>query len=301
MYDLVIIGAGPAGLTAGIYAGRSGLNTIILDENQSGGTVNVAPLIENYPGINEIPGVDLARSMTEQAKKYVDIREFSLVESISKSIGGTFEIKTTNDIIDTRYILIATGSSYKTLDCVGVDEFVGRGVSYCAVCDGTFFVKKEVLVIGGGNSAVTEALYLNRIGVKCSLVHRRDKLRCDSQLEKDLHNANIKIYWNTQLKSVNGNDFLEEAVLYNNETGDETKVKVSGIFIAIGYTPNNKLIKDFGISYDDLGYIEVDENMKTSVDGIYAAGDITGGVKQVIVAAGQAAQAVTHISELLLI
>ena len=282
MYDLVIIGAGPAGLTAGIYAGRSGLNTIILDENQSGGTVNVAPLIENYPGINEIPGVDLARSMTEQAKKYVDIREFSLVESISKSIGGTFEIKTTNDIIDTRYILIATGSSYKTLDCVGVDEFVGRGVSYCAVCDGTFFVKKEVLVI-------------------CSLVHRRDKLRCDSQLEKDLHNANIKIYWNTQLKSVNGNNFLEEAVLYNNETGDETKVKVSGIFIAIGYTPNNKLIKDFGISCDDLGYIEVDENMKTSVDGIYAAGDITGGVKQVIVAAGQAAQAVTHISELLLI
>lgn len=300
MYDLVIIGAGPAGLTAGLYAGRSGLNAVILDSAQCGGTANTAPLIENYPGIKQISGKDLSANMKEQVEKYVEIKEFSPVEKIENSIGGTFEIKTKDNIIATRYILLATGSNYKTLDVEGISEFTGRGVSYCAVCDGTFFVDKEVLVIGGGNTAAVEALYLNRIGVKCSLVHRRDKLRCDKQLEKDLYKNNIKIYWNCQLESVKGNNNVEEAILYNNKTLDKIPVNVDGIFIAIGYNPNNQLALDLDIHCDDLGYIETDENMKTSVDGIYAAGDITGGVKQIVVSAGQAAQATTRIGELLL-
>ena len=300
MYDLVIIGAGPAGLTSGLYAGRSGLNTVILDSAQCGGTVGTAPLIENYPGIKQISGKDLSVNMKEQVEKYVEIREFSQVEKIENSIGGTFEIKTKDDLIVTRYILLATGSTYKTLDVEGVSEFTGRGVSYCAVCDGTFFVNKEVLVIGGGNSAVVEALYLNRIGVKCSLVHRRDKLRCDKQLEKDLYKNKIKVYWNYQLESVKGNNHVKEAILYNNKTHEKTQVNIDGVFIAIGYNPNNELAKDLGILCDGLGYIETDKNMKTSVDGIYAAGDITGGIKQIVVSAGQAAQATTHIEELLL-
>lgn len=300
MYDLVIIGAGPAGLTAGLYAGRSGLNAIILDAAQCGGTANIAPLIENYPGIKEISGRDLSANMKKQVEKYVEIREFSPVEKIENSIGGTFEIKTKDNIIAARYILLATGSNYRTLDVEGVSKFTGRGVSYCAVCDGTFFVDKEVLVIGGGNTAAVEALYLNRIGVKCSLVHRRDKLRCDRQLEKDLYKNNIKIYWNCQLESVKGNNTVEEAILYNNKTLDKIPVSVDGIFIAIGYNPNNQLAVNLDILCDDLGYIETDKNMKTSVDGIYAAGDITGGIKQIVVSAGQAAQATTRIGELLL-
>ncbi|WP_455645806.1 NAD(P)/FAD-dependent oxidoreductase [Methanosphaera sp.] len=300
MYDLVIIGAGPAGLTAGIYAGRAGLNAIILDAGQSGGTVNTAPLIENYPGIDKIPGTELMKSMTEQTKQYIEIREFTKVEYVECSIGSTFEIKTSDELISTRYVILATGTQYKTLPVEGVDEFTGRGVSYCAVCDGTFFIDQEVIVVGGGNSAATEALYLNRIGVKCSIVHRRDQLRCDAKLVSDIKKAGIKIYWNSELKSVKGNGRVEEAIIYNKKTGEETCLNVSGVFIAIGYNPNNDLAKKIDIMCDDLGYIETDKNMKTSIDGIYAAGDVTGSVKQIIVSAGQGAQAATRIQNLLL-
>ncbi|OED29954.1 NAD(P)/FAD-dependent oxidoreductase [Methanosphaera sp. WGK6] len=300
MYDLVIIGAGPAGLTAGIYAGRAGLNTIILDAGQSGGTVNTAPLIENYPGIDKISGTGLMKSMTEQTRQYVEIKEFTKVESIDSSSANSFEVKTNNGNINTRYIILATGTQYKTLAVEGVDEFSGRGVSYCAVCDGTFFIDQEVIVVGGGNSAATEALYLNRIGVKCSIVHRRDKLRCDAKLVSDIKDAGIKIYWNSELKSVKGNGRVEEAIIYNNKTNNETCIKVNGVFIAIGYNPNNSLAKKINIKCDDSGYIYTDKNMKTSINGIYAAGNVTGGVKQIIVSAGQGAQAATEIQNLLL-
>lgn len=300
MYDLVIIGAGPAGLTGGLYAGRAGLNTIILDNNQSGGTMNNAPLIENYPGVDKVEGRILSKQMKEQVSQYVEIREFSNVKSINKSIGNTFELEVNDDIIATQYILLATGCVAKTLPASGIEEFTGRGVSYCAVCDGSFFVDKEVLVIGGGNSAATEALYLNRLGVKCSIVHRRDKLRCDAKLVSDLHRNNINIYWDSELESVNGDGRVEEAIIYNNKTHEKTTVSVDGIFIAIGYNPNNTLAQQLDLLCDDLGYIETDEKMKTSNENIYAAGDITGGEKQVVISAGQAATAVSHIQQLLL-
>jgi thioredoxin reductase (NADPH) len=294
MYDLIIIGAGPAGLTAGIYAGRAGLKTIILDKGQCGGTANTAPLVENYPGFDNIPGSDLMKNTSKQAEQYCDIQEFVAVKSIEK-VDGTFNVETNKDCYTSRYVILATGATHKTLDATGVEEFTGRGVSYCAVCDGSFFVDQEVLVVGGGNSAATEALYLNRIGVKCSIVHRRDQLRCDVKLQEDLAKNNIHIYWNSEVKEIKGDFKVEEVVLYNKESCEEITVEVGGIFIAIGNIPNNQLALDLGISCDDSGYIETDNNMKTSMEGIYAAGDITGGIKQIVVAAGQGAVASENI------
>lgn len=299
MYDLIIIGGGPAGLTAGIYAGRAGLKTLILDKAQCGGTANNAPLVENYPGIDKISGMDLMKDIAEQTKQYCEIIEFVTVDKIEKAVGNTYNLETNKGKFSSQFLLLATGSKHQTLDAPGVEEFGGRGVSYCAVCDGNFFVDREVLVIGGGNSAATEALYLKRIGVNCSIVHRRDTLRCDIKLQEDIAKNNIPVYWNSELKEVKGDMLVEEAVLYNKKTGEEITVPVSGIFIAIGNVPNNQLALDLGIECDDLGYIVTDKNMKTSGDGVYAAGDVTGGVKQIVVAAGQGAVASEKIQYLL--
>lgn len=295
MYDLIIIGAGPAGLSAGIYAGRAGLKTLILDSKQVGGTVNDAPLIENYPGFDAIKGMDLIEKMSAQCKQYAEIQEFTQVNKITSKEDNAFKVETNDETLDARNVLFATGTTVKTLDVEGIKEFTGRGVSYCAVCDGNFFIDREVLVIGGGNSAAVEALYLNRIGVKCSLVHRRDKLRCDDKLHKDLIDNNINIYWNCKLKKVEGNMVVEKATLYNNKTDEEITVDINGIFISIGHTPNSKLAKDTKIECDDLGYIVVDENMTTNIPGLYAAGDVTGGIKQIIVASSQGAIASSDI------
>ncbi|MBQ6443396.1 MAG: FAD-dependent oxidoreductase [Methanosphaera sp.] len=299
MYDVVIIGAGPAGLTAGIYAGRAGLDALIIDSKQVGGTVNNAPLIENYPAFEAIEGMKLIEMMASQTKKYAEIKEFTPVAEVSKT-GDSFIIKTCDDDIEAKNVIFATGTNVRSLDAPGIEEYAGRGVSYCAVCDGNFFVDKEVLVVGGGNSAAVEALYLNRIGVKCSLVHRRDKLRCDAKLQKDLEDNNIKIYWNSEVKSVNGDVFVESATLINNKTGEEIDVDINGIFLSIGHDPNSQLAQSSGVECNEYGYIIVDENMATSVEGAYAVGDVTGGIKQIVVATAQGAIASSDIQSKLM-
>lgn len=300
MYDIIIIGAGPAGLTAGIYAGRAGLNALILDQGQCGGTANTAPLVENYPGFDKIPGNELMKNVGQQAMQYCDVEELTIVQRIDKKDDGTFVVTTHKGDFSSRYIVLATGCEHRTLDVPGVSEFTGRGVSYCAVCDGNFFIDREVIIVGGGNSAATEALYLNRIGVKCSIVHRRDQLRCDVKLQEDLRKNNVKIYWDSELKEIKGDMGVEEAIIINNNTGEQTSINVSGVFIAVGNIPNNKLALDYGIECNEFGYIKTDENMKTSDDGIYAAGDVTGGIKQIVVAAGQGAIASDSIQYLLI-
>ena len=299
MYDVVIIGAGPAGLTAGIYAGRAGLDALIIDSKQVGGTVNNAPLIENYPAFEAIEGMKLIEMMASQTKKYAEIKEFTPVAEVSKT-KDNFIIKTSDDDIEAKNVIFATGTNVRSLDAPGIEEYAGRGVSYCAVCDGNFFVDKEVLVVGGGNSAAVEALYLNRIGVKCSLVHRRDKLRCDAKLQKDLEDNNIKIYWNSEVKSVNGDVFVESATLINNKTNEEITVDINGIFLSIGHDPNSQLAQSSGVECNEYGYIIVDENMATSVEGAYAAGDVTGGIKQITVATAQGAIASSDIQSKLM-
>ncbi len=300
MYDIVIIGSGPAGLTAGIYAGRAGLNTIILDKARSGGTANIAPLVENYPGIEMINGDKLMETMTKQTLEHAEIKEFSHVDSIEKNEDSSFTIKTSKETYKSKHVLLATGSNSKTLDVEGISEFTGRGVSYCAVCDGNFFIDREVIIVGGGNSAATEALYLNRIGVKCSIVHRRDKLRCDAKLVKDIQECGINVYWNCEVKAVKGEGIVNKVVLYNNKTHEEKTIDVNGVFIAIGYSPNNELAKKIGVKCDDSGYIIVDENMQTNIKGVFAAGDITGGIKQIVISTAQGAKAATKIEELML-
>lgn len=289
MYDIIIIGAGPGGLTAGIYAGRAGLDVLILDQGQSGGTANTAPLVENYPGFDKIPGSDLMKNITQQAKLYCEIEEFTIVQKIEKTSDNTYEITTHKGVFNSKYVIVGTGCEHRTLDVPGVSEFTGRGVSYCAVCDGNFFIDQEVIIVGGGNSAATEALYLNRIGVKCSIIHRRDQLRCDVKLQEDLKKNNVKIYWDSEVKEIKGEMRVEEAVIINKKTNEETTLKVSGVFIAVGNIPNNKLAIDYGLECNEYGYIKTDENMKTSDDGIYAVGDVTGRIKQIVVAAGQGA------------
>jgi len=300
MHDIIIIGAGPAGLTAGIYAGRAGLDALIIDQGKSGGTANTAPLVENYPGFEKIPGSDLMVNFTEQAKQYCSIEELSIVQKIVKKSDNEYEVVTHKGSFVSKYVILATGCEHKTLDAPGVFEFTGRGVSYCAVCDGNFFVDQEVIIVGGGNSAATEALYLNRIGVKCSIVHRRDKLRCDVKLQEDLKKNGVKIFWDSELKEIKGDMRVEEVVLINKKTSEETTLKVSGVFIAVGNIPNNKLALDYGIKCNEYGYIETDKNMKTSDDGIYAIGDLTGGIKQIVVAASQGAIASEKIQYLLI-
>ena len=299
MYDVVIIGAGPAGLTAGIYAGRAGLDTLIIDSKQVGGTVNNAPLIENYPGFDAIEGMKLTETIANQTKKYAKIMEFTPVVEVVKN-DETFIIKTKDEDIESKNVIFATGTTVRSLDVPGVKEYAGRGVSYCAVCDGNFFVGREVLVVGGGNSAAVEALYLNRIGVKCSLVHRRDKLRCDDKLQKDLEENNIKIYWNCELKSVGGDVFVENATLINNKTNEKINLDINGVFISIGHDPNSQLAQSTGVECNEFGYIIVDGNMSTSLDGIYAAGDVTGGIKQITVATAQGAIASSDIQSKLM-
>ena len=299
MYDVVIIGAGPAGLTAGIYAGRAGLDALIIDSKQVGGTVNNAPLIENYPAFEAIEGMKLIEMMASQTKKYTEIKEFTPVAEVSKT-KDKFIIKTSDDDIEAKNVIFATGTNVRSLDAPVIEEYAGRGVSYCAVCDGNFFVDKDVLVVGGGNSAAVEALYLNRIGVKCSLVHRRDKLRCDAKLQKDLEDNNIKIYWNSEVKSVNGDVFVESATLINNKTNEEITVDINGIFLSIGHDPNSQLAQSSGVECNEYGYIIVDENMTTSVEGAYAAGDVTGGIKQITVATAQGAIASSDIQSKLM-
>lgn len=298
MYDIIIVGAGPAGLTAGIYAGRAGLDALIIDNGASGGTANTAPLVENYPGFDKIPGTELMKNIADQTKEYCEIKEFTIVQDVKRA-DDIFSVETSDGVFDSKYIILATGSKHKTLDAPGVSKFSGRGVSYCAVCDGAFFLNREVLVVGGGNSAATEALYLNRVGVKCSLVHRRDKLRCDEKLQEDLKNNNIGIYWDSEVREVRGENSVEEVVLYNKKTGEESVVSVNGLFIAIGNIPNNELASKLGIECDQLGYIKTDENMQTNVKGVYAAGDVTGGIKQIVVSASQGATATTSIQKLL--
>lgn len=297
MYDIIIIGSGPAGLAAGIYAGRATLNTLIIDTSMSGGTVNSAPLIENYPGFTQIPGRELMENMSKHAEEYTTIKQYSKVKKIEKKDDGTFQVSTRKDEYQSKFLILATGTSRKTLDIPAVKEYENKGLSYCAVCDGSFFNSKDVLVIGGGNSAATQALYLKRIGVNCSIVHRRDELRCDKKLQEDIKKMNIPIFWNSELIDIKGEGRVEQAILYNKNTDKETVVDTKGIFIAIGDDPNNTLAIESGVNCNKSGYIITDKNMKTNINGVYAAGDITGGLKQIVVAISQGATAASKIQE----
>jgi thioredoxin reductase (NADPH) len=288
-WDLVIVGAGAAGLTAGIYGARSGLRTLILEEKVAGGETALSPLIENYPGFLSISGKELADRMVEHCKKFgVQINEFEGVTEMNLTAENK-TIKTNRAIYSTSAVIIATGTHYRELKVPGEKEFFGRGVSFCVVCDGAFFKDKRVLVVGGGNSAAISALFLSNLASNVKLVHRKSQLRAEEALVKELQKQKVEFLFDTEIKEIKGDTKVKGVTVYNNKTGQTREIEVDGVFIQVGEEPNSQIAKQAGVQVDEKGYIIVDSRQRTNILGVYAAGDVTNSpVKQIGTAVGQA-------------
>jgi thioredoxin reductase (NADPH) len=296
--ELVIIGGGPAGMAAGIYAKRAGIETIVIEKGMAGGQILISPLIENWPGEKGISGMELAKKMKEHAQQYVRINELEEVEEVTKE-GDLFRIKTSKDTYEAPALILATGADHKKLGVQGEKEFTGRGVSYCATCDGFFFKEKDVVVIGGGNTAAMEAIYLKNLGVRTRLVHRRPLLRAEQVYQDDVDRLGIDKLLESSVVEVRGKDKVESVLLENVETGERTEVAVDGIFVSIGLVPQNEIAKQLGAELHRGGWVKVDEFQRTSVKGMYAAGDITGGARQIVTSCAQGSQAALACTEVL--
>jgi thioredoxin reductase (NADPH) len=288
-WELVIIGAGAAGLAAGIYGARSGLKTLIIDEKFSGGTTADAPVVENYPGFSQIAGGELAEKMVNHCKKVgVAFHEIENVTDLDL-MGERKIVKTSRGEYEAKAVIVATGSHYREIGVKGEKEFRGKGVSYCGVCDGPFFKGKRVLVIGGGNSAATTTLYLSGIAAEVLVTHRREAFRAEEALVKDIASKqNVQVFWNTEVREIKGEKLVNKVVVYHNKVGETKEIPVDAVFVQIGEAPNSHIARDAGVQVDDAGYIKTDIFQRTNMAGVYAAGDVTNHpVKQIGTAVGQ--------------
>lgn len=283
--DLVIIGAGPAGLSAGIYAARSGMKSVILEKQGIGGQVALTPKVENYPGFSDVGGMQLADILSAHARIYTEIHQFVNVKEVR--YGNPIEIVTDTVTYEAQGVLLATGVDVRLLGIPGEEKFYGRGVSYCATCDGNFYRNKRVYVVGGGNTALTDALFLKKLNADVKIVHRRDKLRAEKVLQESIEREGIEVLWDSIVTEVVGDDFVTGIKVENVKDGSESIIETDGLFIAIGHVPNTRIAGQLGVKLDDDGFIEVDTSQKTSIPRVYAAGDITGGVRQIVTAIGQ--------------
>jgi len=287
--ELIVIGAGPAGLSTALYAARMGLEVLVVEKGLAGGLMLEIPLIENYPGFpNGISGQELAKLMVEQAKVHgVAIRE--LEEAIELDLKGDVKtVKTNKASYEAKAIVIATGCSHRELGVPGEEEFRGRGVSYCGLCDGPLFKGKRVLVVGGGNAAATTALYLSDLASEVLLVHRRDTLRAEEILVKRLAEKGVKFVLNSVLTEIYGDEVVRGVKIRDLKTGEEGELEVDGVFIQVGEVPNSELAAKAGVQVDEGSFIIVDVRQRTNLPGVYAAGDVTNyPVKQVATAVGQ--------------
>jgi thioredoxin reductase (NADPH) len=293
--DLTIIGGGPAGLTAGIYAARSGLNSVIIERGALGGQVALTPVVENYPGFTQVGGKSLVDIMVSHALQYVNI--FPDEDVMEIKIAQPFEIVTNRRRYTARAVLLATGASYRHLGIPGESRLSGKGVSFCSTCDGPLFKGKQVIIVGGGDSALTEALYLANNDVRVTIVHRRDTFRAQEYLVKQIKDTDIQVIFDTEVKEIRGDKKVEEVVLYNNKNYEIINKSIEGVFIAIGYEPAVELARKTGVTLTEGGFIRCDERHRTDIPGIYAAGDVEGGYKQIVTAAGQGAGAAMTIFE----
>jgi thioredoxin reductase (NADPH) len=293
--DVVIVGGGPAGLAAGIYTERSGLRTAVLERDALGGQVATTPIVENYPGFAQVGGKTLVDIMVSHALQYVQIYPGESVLDVQP--GDPIIVQTSRRKFETRAVLLATGAKHRHLGVPGEERLAGRGVSYCSTCDGPLFRDKKVIMVGGGNSAVTEALHLFHLGIDVTLVHRRDKLRAQDFLAKQLFDNNIPVLWNAEVKEIRGKERVEEVMLLDNRSGKESVFKTNGVFIAIGYEPSIELAKKIGVELNEDGFIKHDERHRTNIPGIYSAGDVEGGYKQIVTASGQGSAAAISIFE----
>lgn len=276
MYDLIIIGAGPAGMSAAVYASRSGLNTLILDGGAPGGKLNLTADIENYPGEKEIAGPELAYQMFEHATKFGAVYEYGMVQKIN-DLNDHKEVITEENTYETKAVLIATGTKERKMNIPGEEEMTGRGVSYCAVCDGAFFTDEEVAVIGGGNSALEEAMYLTKFASTVHLIVRRDVFRADKIVQDKLkENDKVKVHFlkkPVEVQIDEENNKVKGLVLEDSNTKEQSVLEVTGIFPFVGADPVTSFATGLGI-LDEHGYVLTNEDMATSCPGIYAAGDV---------------------------
>lgn len=294
-YDIIIVGAGPGGLTAGIYAGRQGTKTLLLDKGLAGGVGREVPGMENYPGFEIISGLSLAEKMKKQCEKNIEIHENENVTNITKTKDNDyiFQVNSQNNNYLTKSVILATGSSHRHLNVPGEEEYAGRGVSYCATCDGLFFKDKEIIMVGGGNTALQEAIFLDNVGCKVTIIHRRNEFRAEQYLQDKVKEKGINILTNRTVEEIKGDTFVDSVILKNTETGELTDYPTNGVFISVGYNPHISLAKELGVTIDENDHIITDKNQKTSIDYVYSAGDVCGGVKQWVVACGEGAIAAT--------
>ncbi|MBE6503274.1 MAG: thioredoxin-disulfide reductase [Methanobrevibacter sp.] len=291
-YDIIIIGAGPGGLTAGIYAGRQGTKNLIIDRDLAGGIGREVPEMENYPGFDNISGLELIEKMKQQAIKNTELHEMEEVTDIIKTEDDyRFTVKTNKDEYKTKTVILATGSSHRHLNAKGEEEFKGKGVSYCATCDGFFFAGRDIIMVGGGNSALQEALYLKNLGANVTLVHRRDEFRAQKHLQDKVKEENINIIYDSVVEEIKGDMLVESVVLKNTKTHELKELPINGIFISVGYIPHTELAVKLGINLDESGHIIIDKEQKTNIDYVYAIGDVCVGLKQWVVACGEGAVA----------
>lgn len=298
IYDVIIIGAGPAGLAAGIYGKRAGLSTLILDTSSiSGGQILNTYEIDNYPGMPGSTGQGLAEAMKAHCEKLqVEFARGRVTSIVDK--GEVKELITKKETFQGKAVIIATGATNKKLGCPGEEELSGVGVSYCATCDGAFFKDKIVAVVGGGDVALEDAIYLSRFCEKVYLIHRRDQFRGTVVLQEQVKaEKNIQILYDSTVEKINGTDSVESLLINNKKTGEQTELKLDGVFIAVGNEPNSNSISGLP-KMDEKGYILADETCVTSIPGIFAAGDIrTKQLRQVVTATADGANAITSIQK----
>ncbi|MGM9993987.1 MAG: thioredoxin-disulfide reductase [Candidatus Avigastranaerophilus sp.] len=292
MFDIIILGSGPAGFSAAIYAARGNLKTAIIDINMFGGQPSNYLEIENYPGFSLIGGFELMEKFEEHADRF-GVEKFPMTEIEKVNLNGEIKTIETNDtIFKANSVIIATGASAQKLNIKGEDEFKGRGVSYCAICDGAFYKDKTVAVIGGGNSALEEAAYLTKFAKKVYVIHRRDEFRADKIVqERTRNNEKIEFILNTVPVEIQGNNSVEKIVLENTQNNEQSVLNVDGVFPYIGFKPNTDMFSG-QLQQNTQGFIETDSNMQTSAEGVYAAGDVRNTpLRQVITAAADGAVA----------
>ena len=298
--NLIIIGSGPAGLTAALYAARANLNPLVISGNQVGGQIAITSEVENFPGFPTILGPELIEKMRAQAENFGARIEVDEVLEVDFRLGTPFFVKTYGQEYEADAVIITTGASARRLGIPGEIELIGRGVSYCATCDGFFFKNKDVLVIGGGDSAVQEGLFLTKYASRVRIVHRRDSLRAgDTLVARAKANEKIQFVWDTVLDKIEGNGKVQAVQAHNLKTGQIETWETDGVFVFIGHFPNSQLFKG-QLAMDEQDFVIVDKYMQTSVPGVFAAGEIMDPIyKQAISSAGQGCQAAISVERYL--
>ena len=290
-YDVVIIGGGGAGLTAAIYTSRAKLKTLLFEKLTPGGQIALTDMVENYPGFPDgVTGTEISMRMEEQAKKYGTEIQYDEIKTIRKN--QEFAVETSKGNFSAKSIIVTSGASFRMLGVPGEKELTGRGVSYCATCDGAFFKNKEIIVIGGGDSAMQEGLFLTRFVNRLSVIHRRDKLRASPILQdRAKTNQKFRFVWDTVVTRIDGDKKVENVRLKNLKTNQEKDFKTDGVFIFIGHDPATKFLQGF-IDLDEHGYVKTNQKLETSVPGVFAAGEVrSGAIKQLVSACGEGCEA----------